>query len=168
MEEIAGSLGIKLSELFTQIIGFLIAFWILKRFAWKPLMGMLEQRRSKIKTDLESAEMTTHEADRILSEYREQLKQIDAEARIKIQEAIANGNRVATEIREQARAEAKEIISKSREELSRDIAKAKAELRNDMVRMAIVATEKIIAEKLDDQKHRDMIANFLSEVEDIK
>ena len=168
MGEIAGALGIKVGELLTQIIGFLLAVWILKKFAWKPLMGMLEQRREKIKTDLDSAEDLKKQAADELVEYQNKLKEIDSEARVKIQEAVTEGNKVAAEVREHARAEAKEIISKAREELSRDVAKAKVELRNDIVNMAITATEKIIAEKLDDEKHRMMLNNFLDEVDNIK
>jgi len=168
MEEIVKSLGIKLPELLTQILGFIIAVWILKKFAWKPLLGMLEQRRAKIKSDLDSAEKTRLDAAEVLVGYENKLKEIDTEARVKIQEAIAEGNKVAIDIREQARFEAKEIISKAREELVRDIAKAKTELRDDMVKMAIAATEKIITEKLDDEKHRAMLNNFLDEVDNIK
>jgi F-type H+-transporting ATPase subunit b len=168
MGDILKLLGIKGPELLTQIIGFIIAVWILKAFAWKPLMGMLEQRRTKIKSDLDYAEQTKVDADNLLADYQSKLKDIDAEARAKIQEAVSDGNKVASEIREQARAEAKDIIAKAREELARDVAKAKIELRNDMVNMAISATEKIIAEKLDDAKHRELINGFLDQVEEIK
>jgi len=168
MGEIADSLGLKLSELLTQIVGFLLAVWILKRFAWKPLLGMLEQRSARIKSDLDEAEQTRKKAGELLLEYQRQLKEIDATARQKIQEAMAEGNRVAAEIREQSRIEAKEIISKARDELARDVAKAKVELRNDMVKMSLLATEKIINEKLDDEKHRQLIVKFLDEVEHIK
>jgi F-type H+-transporting ATPase subunit b len=168
MGGILDSLGIKGPELFTQILGFIIAVWILKKFAWKPLMGMLEQRREKIKSDLDAAEQTKVDAAELLADYQAKLKDIDAEARAKIQEAVADGNKVAADIREQARAEAKDIIAKAREELARDVAKAKIELRDDMVNMALAATEKIISEKLDDDKHRSLINNFLDEVEDVK
>lgn len=168
MGDILKLLGIKGPELLTQIIGFIIAVWILKAFAWKPLMGMLEQRRTKIKSDLDFAEQTKLDAANLLADYQSKLKDIDAEARVKIQEAVADGNKVSAEIREQARAEAKDIIAKARDELARDVAKAKIELRDDMVNMAISATEKIIAEKLDDAKHRALINGFLDEVEKIK
>jgi F-type H+-transporting ATPase subunit b len=168
MGEIAGALGIKVAELLTQIVGFILAWLILWKFAWKPLTGMLEQRRERIKNDLDAAENIKKQAADELVEYQNKLKEIDTEARARIQEAVTDGNRVATEIREQARAEAKEIIGKAREELSRDVAKAKVELRNDMVNMAIAATEKIIAEKLDDEKHRLLLRNFLDEVDKVK
>ena len=166
--EILTKLGIKFPELLTQIIGFLIAVWILKKFAWKPLMGMLEQRRTKISGDLDAAEKTKEEASEVLADYQNKLKDIDAEARIKIQEAVADGNKIAAEVREQARVEAKDIISKARDELARDVAKAKIELRDDMVSMAIHATERIISERLDEDKHRELINSFLDEVEEAK
>jgi F-type H+-transporting ATPase subunit b len=168
MNDIATSLGIKLPELLTQIVGFLLAVWILKLFAWKPLLAMLEQRRARIKSDLDEAEQIKKQSAEIMAEYQRQLKEIDQIARAKIQEAISDGNRVASEIRDQSRIEAKDIISKAREDLSRDVAKAKVELRNDMVKMAITATEKVIAEKLNDEKHRQLINRFLDEVENIK
>ena len=168
MGGILDSLGIKGPELLTQIIGFIIAVWILKAFAWKPLLGMLEQRRSKIQGDLESAEKTKTEAAEVLVDYQNKLKDIEAEARTKIQEAISEGNKVAAEVRDQARAEAKDIISKARDELGRDVAKAKVELRDEMVNMAIYATEKIISERLDDEKHRALISDFIDEVEKAK
>jgi F-type H+-transporting ATPase subunit b len=168
MNDIATSLGIKLPELLTQIVGFLLAVWILKLFAWKPLLAMLEQRRARIKSDLDEAEQIKKQSAEIMAEYQRQLKEIDQTARAKIQEAISDGNRVAAEIRDQSRIEAKDIISKAREDLSRDVAKAKVELRNDMVNMAITATEKVIAEKLNDEKHRQLINRFLDEVENIK
>jgi F-type H+-transporting ATPase subunit b len=168
MNDIATSLGIKLPELLTQVVGFLLAVWILKLFAWKPLLGMLEQRRARIKSDLDEAEQSKKQAADIMAEYQKQLKEIDQTARVKIQEAISEGNRVAAEIREQSRAEAKDIISKAREDLSRDVAKAKVELRNDMINMAVTATEKVIAEKLNDEKHRQLIGRFIDEVENIK
>jgi F-type H+-transporting ATPase subunit b len=168
MGDIINSLGIKLPELITQIVGFILAVWILKKFAWKPLLGMLEQRRTTIISDLDDAEKAKLDAADLLADYQAKLKDIDAEARAKIQEAISDGNKVATDIREQARAEAKEIIGKAREELARDVAKARTELRNDMIDMALAATEKIIAEKLDDEKHRGLLDKFLDEVDTVK
>ncbi|NLI15358.1 MAG: F0F1 ATP synthase subunit B [candidate division Zixibacteria bacterium] len=168
MSDIVTSLGIKLPELLTQIVGFLLAVWILKLFAWKPLLAMLEQRRARIKADLDEAELAKKQANEMMAEYQRQLKEIDQAARAKIQEAIAEGNRVAAEIREQSRAEAKDIIGKAREDLTRDIAKAKVQLRNDIVNMAVLATEKVIAEKLTDDKHRQLINKFLDDIEQIK
>jgi F-type H+-transporting ATPase subunit b len=165
MGEIAHSLDLDWGLIVTQIIGFLLVLWILKAFAWKPLLKMLEARRQKIAGDIEEAEKIKSDANEILEQYRSQLRDIEGEARAKIQEAVSEGNRIATEIREQARDESRRILAKSREELTRDIAKARVQLRDDMVDMAVRAAEKIISTKLDTSEQRRILDDFLEEVD---
>jgi F-type H+-transporting ATPase subunit b len=165
MGEIAHSLDLDWGLIVTQIIGFLLVLWILKAFAWKPLLNMLEARRQKIAGDIEEAEKIKSDANEILEQYRSKLRDIEGEARVKIQEAVSDGNRIASEIREQARDESRRILAKSREELTRDIAKARVQLRDDMVDMAVRAAEKIISTKLDSSEQRRILDDFLEEVD---
>ncbi len=162
------ALGLELSQIITNIIGFLIALWLLKKFAWRPLLSTLEQRRQRIKSDLESAENRKKEMDKLSAEFEEKLRGIDAIARARIQEAIVEGNKMAAEIKESARRESREIVAKARAELARDIAKAKVQFRDEVVQMALSAAEKLIRERLDRQKHRDLIQDFLGELETLR
>jgi F-type H+-transporting ATPase subunit b len=159
------ALGLNWPLIGTQIIGFLIVLWILKLFAWKPLLKMLDDRRNKIIGDIEAAENTRADADKLLDDYNAKLKDIEAEARSKIQDAVSEGNKIAAEIRENARDEAHKIVEKSREELARDVAKARVQLRDDMIEMALRSAEKVINAKLDDSEHKRMLDDFLKEVE---
>jgi F-type H+-transporting ATPase subunit b len=145
------ALGLELSQIITNIIGFLIALWLLKKFAWKPLLSMLNERRERIKSDLDSAENKKKEMENLSAEFEEKLKGIDSVARSKIQEAIAEGNKMAAEIKESAREESREIVAKARADLARDVAKAK-----------------LIKERLDEEKHRELIHDFLGELETLK
>jgi F-type H+-transporting ATPase subunit b len=165
MEDIAKSLDLNWALIITQVIGFLIALWILKAFAWKPLLGMLEARRKKIADDLGEAEKVRSDADRLLDEYRGKLRDIDNEARTRIQEAVSEANRISAEIRESAREESKQIIARSREELARDIAKARVQLRDDIAGMAMRAAEKVISAHLDDAEQKRLLDDFLREVD---
>ncbi|MFQ5869235.1 MAG: F0F1 ATP synthase subunit B [Candidatus Zixiibacteriota bacterium] len=162
------ALGLELSQIITNIIGFLIALWLLKKFAWKPLLSTLEERRQKIKSDLESAANRKKEMEGLSAEFDDKLKEIDGIARTRIQEAIVEGNKIAAEIRESARKESREIVTKARADLARDIAKAKVEFRDDMVQMALTAAERLIQERLDEKKHRELIHDFLGELETLK
>jgi F-type H+-transporting ATPase subunit b len=159
------ALGLNWPLIGTQIIGFLIVLWILKLFAWKPLLKMLDDRRNKIIGDIEAAENTRADADKLLDDYNAKLKDIETEARSKIQDAVSEGNKIAAEIRENARDEAHKIVEKSREELARDVAKARVQLRDDMIEMALRSAEKVINAKLDDSEHKRMLDDFLKEVE---
>lgn len=165
MGEIAHSLDLNWGLIVTQIIGFILTVWILKAFAWKPLLKMLEDRKNKIAEDIGDAEKIKSDAEALLDDYNAKLRDIETEARSKIQDAVGEGNRIATEIREQAREEARQIVEKSREELARDIAKARVQLRDEMVGMAITAAEKIISAKLDEAEQKRLLEDFLKEVD---
>jgi F-type H+-transporting ATPase subunit b len=165
MEGIAKALDLNLAIIITQIIGFIVAFWILKAFAWKPLLKMLEDRKRKIAGDIGDAENIKAEAAKVLDDYKAQLRNIDTEARTRIQDAVADGTKIAAEIREHAREEARQILTKAREDLDRDVAKARVQLRDDVVGMAIKAAEKIIATKLNEAEQKRLLDDFLKEVD---
>ena len=158
-------MNVDYQQILTHIVGFLIALWILRRFAWGPLLGVLEERRRKIRSDFDAAADKRREAEETAARYAAQLKDIDAEARQKIQEAINEGRRIAGEIREEARGEAHQIIEKARADLLRDLAKARVELKDQIVGMTVTATERIIRQSLDQESQRRLIARFVDELE---
>lgn len=161
-------MNFELAQILTHIVGFLIAFWVLKRFAFGPLLKLLEDRREKIRDDFDEADQAKATAAQLVADYEERIKNIEAEARQKIQEAITEGRRVSAEIKEQAHAEARGIIEKAKGDLIRDIATARVQLKQDIVAMTLDATRKILNESLDDQRHRKLIGEFIDQVETVK
>ncbi|MBU1317624.1 MAG: F0F1 ATP synthase subunit B [candidate division Zixibacteria bacterium] len=160
-------ISIEWQQILTHIIGFVIALLILKKYAWKPLLGMIDERREKIQGDFDKASDELKKAEKLRVDYEQRMKEAEVDARAKIQEAIRDGQNVAAEIKDTARNEARELIERAKEELSRDVDKAKIQLKLDIVRMTLSATEKMINEKLDEAKHRQMIEGFINEVEKI-
>ncbi|UCG60373.1 MAG: F0F1 ATP synthase subunit B [Candidatus Zixiibacteriota bacterium] len=158
-------MDISLAQLITHAAGFLITLWILKKFAWGPLMAMMEERRSKIVGEFQKIEDDKAEVDKLAADYEGKLKDIDNERRVKIVEAVSEGKKVAEEIKAAAHANARKIGEKAKADLVQDIAKAKVELKEDMISITMRAAEKIIGEKLDDTKHRELIGNFIENVE---
>jgi F-type H+-transporting ATPase subunit b len=149
----------------TQIIGFLIVLWVLRRYAWGPVLGMLEERRAKIARDVAEAEKLHREAEGLKAEYARQLETIKAQARARIQEAVAEGQKVAEEIRTEAHADARRIAERAKADLELEYKRARASLRGDMVGLALGAAEKLLAEKLDTEEHRRLVDRFLTELE---
>ena len=98
---------------------------------------------------------------------READKAIHNEARARIQEAVAEGSRIAGEVKDQAREESRRILARSREELARDVAKARVQLRDDVVGMAIKAAEKIITTRLNEAEQRRLLDDFLKEIDKV-
>jgi len=96
------------------------------------------------------------------------MKKLDAESRQRIQEAVAEGQRVAAEIREASRKEAQEMITRARQEIGLERDKAQATLRNEVVDLAVEIAGKVIREELTAEKHRKLVDGFLAEVEEVK
>ena len=149
------------SQVVTQILGFLIALLILKKYAWGPVLNLLEERRQKIQAEFDRIDVTKQEIAALRTEIEGQLRNMEAQARVRIQEAVQEGQRVATEITDKARGEARDLVERAKEEIGRDRDKARVELRNEMVQMVVTATERIVSERLDDAKHKEKIASFI-------
>lgn len=154
-------------QLLTHLIGFLITVWLLKKYAWGPLLAIMEERRNKIISEFDSIEAEKEKVAEMAAAYETKLKDIDADRRAKLVEAVNEGKKIAAEIKAEAHEEVKQAGVKAAEELEREVAKAKVQLKNDMVNMTISAAEKIINEKLDDAKHRELIGGFLNNVEKV-
>ena len=159
---------IDLSQVVTQIIGFLLALYLLKRLAWKPLLRVLEERRGKITGEFEESEKLKSEIKALELKLTTELKGIDAIGRAKIQEAISEGQKIAREIRESARDEAKEVIEKAKVEIDRERAKARIELRDEIVDAVVRATERIIKQTLTEEKQKKLISDFIEGLEALK
>jgi F-type H+-transporting ATPase subunit b len=154
-------------QIVAQIIGFLIVLWIMKKFAWKPLLRVLDERKERIQSELAEAEKRRLDVEKLERQYEEKLRDIDAEARARVQEAVKSGQKIASEIKEEARGEIKDMLGRARDEIERDRAQALVELRDDVVNMAVKAAGKVLQENLDERKHRKVIADFVKDLDKI-
>lgn len=168
MEQILKALNIEIPQLITHIIGFLLALWVLKKFAWKPILAVLDERREKIKSSFDDIEAQKAAAEKLHQDYEAKLRAIDDEARQRLNAAVQDGEKIAAQIKDSARSEAREMMERSKGELEQDVAKARIQLKEEIVNMTIGATERIIHERLDQQKHRDLINRFIEDVEKVK
>lgn len=148
----------------TQILGFLILVGILGRFAWGPIVSGLEARRQKIAGEFAEAERRQKEADAQKAKFEAEMRGIDSLKRASIQEGIAEGQRVAAEIKEHAHAEAHARLERAEDEMAREREKAKELLKEQVVSLSIRTAEKILQSKLDDPAQRRLAAAFIDEV----
>ena len=154
-------MDVQWQQLLTHALGFLIVLWILKKYAWGPLLSMMEERRNKIAGEFQQIEDEKVNVAKLTSQYEGKLKDIDAERRAKLVEAVDEGKKISEEIKAAARDDAKQIGVKAKDELERDVAKARVQLKDDMIAMTLAAAEKLIDERLDDAKHRQLIGDFI-------
>jgi F-type H+-transporting ATPase subunit b len=158
-------MNLEWQQLLTHAVGFLITLWILKRYAWKPLLALLEDRRNRIIDDFKKIDDENAKVAEQKAQYEAKLREIDNERRAKLVEAVDEGKKIAADIRAHAQDEVKELHIKAKAELEREVAKAKVELRDQMVTITMTAAQKLIKEELNDAKHRDLINRYIAEVE---
>lgn len=153
-----------LAQFVTNILAFLLLLAILKKFAWGSLLKLIDERREKITSELAHIDQVKQELEGLKTDYQQQLAKIEEEARVKIQQAVAEGRRVASEIEESARVHNRESLEKTKEAITLEVAKAREELREQVVDLAIQATHKILQQHLDEETDRRMIEAFIKEV----
>ncbi len=159
---------VHVNQLIAHAISFIVFLFLVRGAFNTIILPPMRERRERIKAEFERIEQEKAEVGKIRQEYEAHLKRLDAESRQRIQEAVAEGQRVAAEIREGSRKEAQEMITRAREEIGIERDKAQATLRNEVVDLATEIAGKLIREELTADKHRKLVDNFLAEVEQVK
>ena len=153
-----------LAQFVVNILAFLLLLAILKKFAWGSLLKLIDERRDQIASEFEGIEKAKQEREKLKVEYQAHLTQIEEEARAKIQQAINDGLRIASEIEEDARTHARETLEKTKEAVTLEVAKARVELKEQIVDLAIQATHKVLQQNLDEETDRRMIEAFIKDI----
>lgn len=148
-------------QVIAQVVGFLVVMWILRRYAWGPVIDLLEERRAKIVGEFDEIESQRREVASVRQKLDERLRGIESEARERIQQAVAEGEHVGNEVKLKARQEGQAILRRAEEQVERERDKAQVSLRNEMVTMVVAATEKLLEEKLDPETHKGRIESFI-------
>ncbi len=148
----------------TQILGFLLLLWGLSKWAWGPLTAQLEARRQRIAGEFAEAERRQQDADQLKAKLEQDLRGIEAQARARLLESVAEGQKVAGEIRAQAQKEAQDRLARAEDEMMREREKAKEILKEQVIGLSLATAEKILKTKLDDPAQRKLAGQFIDEV----
>lgn len=170
-KEAAGGLGASLgavypnpADIWPTIIAFLILFFLLYKFAFPMIIGMLDARANRIRESLEKAEETKIEAERLMEEYKKQL----AEARGEASKVIEQGRKVADAMKDEIVAKANEeasgIVAKAHEVMEAERKAAAASLQAQVAELSVAVAGKLIGEKLSAEQHAKLIEKYVSEV----
>lgn len=146
--------------LIVEIIIFLVTIWLLKRWFWAPLLGVMDARRKRIADGIAAAE----EGERKLAEAEGETRKAIEEARARATEIIDNANRRAREVVDAARGEAEaeraRELERARAEVEQAARQAREALRGDFARISAAAAGRILAEELDPKKHASLVDEF--------
>jgi len=166
-EGLAGTLGAVYpnpADIWPTWVAFLILFFVLYKFAFPMIVGMLDKRAAAIKESLEKAEDTRVEAERLLEEYKKQV----AEARAEAGKIVDQGRKVAESMKEEIIAKANEestqIVAKAREAVEAEKKAALAELQASIADVSVAVAGKLLGETLSAEDHAKLIDRYIAEV----
>lgn len=154
-------------EILTQLLGFLIVFWVLKTYAFKSILAVVDARRKKIEDEFSGLERRKQSLEDLEKDYRLKLEKIEDQARLRIQEAANVGIALARDIQDKARQDAQKMVERSHAEISQDVAKARLTMRGELVDLSALITEKIIRERLDAKEHEKLVDRFLKDLQTV-
>ena len=150
---------------FWQTIIFILLIFLLKKFAWKPILDAVNEREEGIKNALLSAEKAKEEMASLQSDNEQTLKKARSERDLLLKEAREIKQQIIDEAKNEAKSEAKKIISQAQETIQNEKNAAIVDLKNQVASLSIDIAEKVLKEKLsNDQSQMNLVKDLVKEV----
>ena len=147
------------------IATFLVLLWLLKKFAWKPILEVLENRQDMIRKSLDDADQAKRELERVQQESAKLVSQARAEADAVIAGGRADGAKLREELRQKARAEADVIVQNAERQIQQERDRALSQIRHEAVEVSLMIASKLIQRNLTAEDNETLIENALKQVQ---
>jgi len=144
---------------------FLFTMWVLSKVAFPRIQEALDRRANAIRANIEASERQRQEADELLAEYRERLK----EAREQADDIVARSRKAAENAVAEATAQGKtkreELVAAARKDIEAETRRSLDQIRREVADLTVVATEKVTRKTLTDEDHKRLVEDALEEVD---
>jgi F-type H+-transporting ATPase subunit b len=147
------------------ILTFLTLLALLARFAWRPLLQALEQRRATIAQALDDAQRARLELERLQRESAQMIAAARAEAELLVARSRADADVLREDLRQKARAEAAAIVKNAERQIQIETARAVQQIRNEAVELSVAIASKILRRQVSTEDNAAMIEETLRQVE---
>ncbi|MED3623867.1 F0F1 ATP synthase subunit B [Neobacillus thermocopriae] len=160
--------GINTGDIVFQLLMFIILMALLKKYAWGPLMGIMKQREEYVAGEITAAENSRKEAEKLLEEQRNLLKEARTEAQNLIENAKKQGDVQREEIIAAARAEAERLKEGAKLEIEQQKERAVAAIREQVAHLSVLIASKVIEKELSAEDQDKLINEYIQEAGDIR
>jgi F-type H+-transporting ATPase subunit b len=158
IEQVAEQFGVDWPHFIAQCISFIIVAGLLYKFAYKPVLGVLEERRKKIAEGLANAEQIKKELANAQAKAQEILNQASAQSTKMIEEARAAAAKVQEAETQKAIAAANDIVTKARQSMDAERGKMLTDLRREVGRLVVATTAKVTGKVLSNEDQQRLAA----------
>ena len=143
---------------------FLALILVLAKFAFGPIVRMLDERERTIREAIEQAKKERAEAEKLVAETRESLRQAQREAAELAKRSQAQVETLRQELTARARKEADELVASARAQIQEEKVKAVGELRGQVADMAIEVARRLIPQAVDEKTHRSLVEEYVKQL----
>ncbi len=160
---IAGVIDIN-GSVIVELLTFLVMFGLLARYVYPEIVKQAEARQRAVAEQLAAAEKAHTEAEAQLKEAQAKLEDARKTAQGVIDAAGKSAEQLRQEMRQKAEEDVKRIAESSRKEIEAERDRAIQSVRGEVANLVVIATEKVIGETLDANKHKQLIDKAIAEV----
>ena len=146
------------------LITFVILLFVLSRVAWKPILGLIEEREKAIGDAIDAAKKERAEAEKLLAEQKSAIAEARREASEMMRRTQADMESFRNELKAQAAKEATDLKNQAAREIEEQKKKAITEVRSMAANLAIEVAAKLINERLDETKHRQLAEQYIDQL----
>lgn len=155
--------GFNGGDIIFQLVMFIILLALIKKFAWGPLMGIMNQREEHIAGEIEAAEASRVEAKKLLEEQKLLLKEARTEAQTLIESAKKQGEAQREEIIVAARAEGDRLKNSAKLEIEQQKEQAVSAIREQVASLSVLVASKVIEKELSAADQEKLINEYIQE-----
>ncbi len=151
--------------LLLTVCNFLLLVFLLKKFAWGPVINALEKREQQIESDKQTAANARQSAEELKKELDDRLAQISTESAQKMAAAVKVGETQKEQLLAQAQAQADRLVAQAKAQIEAEKNKALADVRNEIASISLLAASRVIGQDLKDANADKIVAQVLQEVQ---
>jgi F-type H+-transporting ATPase subunit b len=159
-----GILSVDATLVWATIVVFALFAWILGRFAWGPLLKIVDEREKTIRDQVDSAEQAAAEAKSLLAQHQEILRGAGREREEILAKAVKEAEAVRVDLVSKARTEGDQIVARTREQLQREKDQAIADLRAQVADIAVEAASRIVKSSLTEEAQRKLVDDYIRDL----
>ncbi len=149
------------------ILTFLVLLVLLAKFAWKPLLALLDRREEMIRQSLDDAEKAKQELQRLQQESKEILSKARVEAQSILAKSRSEAEKLKGELRQEAKVQADSILRDAEKQIQVETEKAIAVIKNEVVDLSLLVASKLIKRNLSKEDNQSLIEESLKQVESL-
>jgi F-type H+-transporting ATPase subunit b len=159
-----GLLSVDATLLWGTVVVFLLFAWILGKFAWGPLLKIVDEREKTIQEQVDAAERAAADSKDLLVQHQELLRGAGREREEILAKAVKEADALRADLVAKARAEADQAVARAREQMQREKDQAIAELRAQVADIAVEATSRIVKSSLSEEVQRQLVDDYIKEL----